>query len=219
MQVFAPGVAGACAQAATTSDRAHSYDTADRITDAGYTYDAFGRTTSTGVVSTSYYVNDLVAGQVEGNLRRSWTAYPDQRIRAASSEQLSGGVWSPTGSSVHHYGDDTDEPRWIVDSGVTSRYISGPDGDLTAISTGGSTRLQLVNLHGDVVASTDPALVAPEFYRYDEFGVAAQGQGDRRRAGRHHPYGGTPLQSAPRPVPPGRPGRRWQRHRVRLLLR
>lgn len=42
----------------------HTYDSADRLTDTGFTYDAFGRTTKTGTGATNtYWANDKVAAQ------------------------------------------------------------------------------------------------------------------------------------------------------------
>ncbi|MFI6783384.1 RHS repeat-associated core domain-containing protein [Micromonospora sp. NPDC050276] len=56
------------------------------------------------------------------------------------------------------------------------RAATGP----AATSNTGDIRLQLVNLHGDVAATIDTALLEPEFYGYDEFGVPVAGQADQR---------------------------------------
>ena len=43
---YAPAADGTCDETGTPASDTHSYDTADRLTDAGYVYDAFGRTTT-----------------------------------------------------------------------------------------------------------------------------------------------------------------------------
>jgi hypothetical protein len=42
---FNPAADGSCDEGAADAEDDHTYDTADRITDPGYVYDAFGRTT------------------------------------------------------------------------------------------------------------------------------------------------------------------------------
>ncbi|MEV6811239.1 LamG-like jellyroll fold domain-containing protein [Micromonospora sp. NPDC051296] len=182
---FAPAVDGTCAQTDTTSSRSHSYDTADRLTDDGYGYDAFGRTTAMpGGLVNSYFVNDLVRRQELDDARRTWTLDPAHRFRAFTTETLVDGDWVGTASKLNHYGDDTDEPHWIVEdtaAGEITRNVSGPGDDLVATTSAtGDVRLQLVNLHGDVAATIDTALLGPEFFDFDEFGVAAPGQADQR---------------------------------------
>lgn len=182
---FAPAVDGGCEEGTVASSQSHSYDSADRLTDDGYGYDAFGRTTAMpGGLVNSYFVNDLVQRQQVADARRTWSLDPAHRFRTFSTETLVDGDWVTTASKVNHYGDDSDEPRWITEDTVTgdiTRNVSGPEGDLVATtSASGDVRLQLVNLHGDVAATVDTALVEPEFFDFDEFGVAASGQADQR---------------------------------------
>ncbi|MGW3961041.1 RICIN domain-containing protein [Amycolatopsis sp. NPDC005003] len=143
----------------------HAFDSADRITDAGYTYDAFGRITQTPTgVQNSYYTNDLLAGQQTADARMSWTLDPALRFRKFTSEKLVDGSWASAVTKVNHYGADNDEPRWIAEdvtqANNVSRNVEGPDGDLALVTgqTGGVT-LQLLSLHGDVMAQVpvDPA--------------------------------------------------------------
>jgi RHS repeat-associated protein len=162
----------------------HAYDSADRIMDDGYGYDAFGRTTTMpGGLTHTFYANDRAATQQLGDTRLSWTLDPAQRIRTATTATLAGGTWSSAAPVLSHYGDDTDEPRWIVENtttGAFSRNVSGPDGDLIAITGTGGTRLQLLNLHGDVAVSIDSALTSPQVHTYDEFGAAGEAASDPR---------------------------------------
>jgi hypothetical protein len=161
------------------------YDTADRLSDDGYVYDAFGRTTGlpSGLVNI-YFANDLVQRQQLDDARQTWTLDPAHRFRAITTETLADGNWVSATSRLNHYGDDSDEPRWIVEdlsSGSITRNVSGPDGDLAATTSAtGEVVLRLTNLHGDVAAAVDTALTEPEFFDYDEFGVPTAGQSDQR---------------------------------------
>ncbi|WP_433461138.1 LamG-like jellyroll fold domain-containing protein [Micromonospora sp. CA-248212] len=182
---YAPAADGTCDETGTPVSGTHSYDTADRLTDAGYVYDAFGRTTTMpDGLTNAYFANDLVQRQQLGDSRQSWTLDPAHRFRAFTTETMVDGNWVNATSKLNHYGDDSDEPRWIIEDttlGSYTRNVSGPDGDLAATtSDAGDVRLQLLNLHGDVAATIDTALLEPEFLDYDEFGVPVAGQADQR---------------------------------------
>jgi RHS repeat-associated protein len=176
---------GSCATtgAAVTNS---SYDSADRLLTAGYTYDAFGRTTATGTGSANtYWANDLVASQTAGDTRQSWTLDPALRFEAFTTEKKQAdGTWANATSKLNHYGDDSDEPRWIIEDttqGTLTRNVSGPDGDLTATTSAtGDVELQFANLHGDVSVTLDTAMTAPKVLLYDEFGVPTDGQASQR---------------------------------------
>ncbi|MEU8284072.1 LamG-like jellyroll fold domain-containing protein [Micromonospora sp. NPDC048905] len=181
---YAPNAEGGCQEAAAESQSGHSYDTADRMTDAGYEYDAFGRTVRMpSGLTNSFHVNDLVQQQQLGDARQTWTLDPAQRFRAFTAETLVDSVWGAATTKVNHYGDDSDEVHWVVENaqGDVTRNVSGPDGDLAATTTAtGDVRLQLVGLHGDVISTIDPALTEPELLDYEEFGVPIAGQADQR---------------------------------------
>ncbi|WP_326557568.1 LamG-like jellyroll fold domain-containing protein [Micromonospora sp. NBC_01796] len=182
---FAPAVDGTCDEQTEEASEQHTYDSADRLTDTGYGYDAFGRTTQLpdGSVN-AYFANDLIQSQQLEDTRLTWTLDPALRFRGYTTETLVGGAWTGSTSKLNHYGDDSDEPRWIVEDtalGELTRIVSGPDGGVTATTgaTGGVT-LQLTNLHGDIAATIDPAATEPEFFDYDEWGVSMPGQADQR---------------------------------------
>lgn len=152
--------AGVCpASGDTAQSETHTYDSADRITDAGYIYDAFGRITDTpSGLASSYYTNDLVASQQQGDQRMSWSLDPGHRFRQITGERNVNGAWLNNYTKINHYGADNDEPRWIAED-ITqpenlTRNIEGPDGDLAA-TTGidGNITLQLLSLHGDVMTT------------------------------------------------------------------
>ncbi|MGW2402854.1 ricin-type beta-trefoil lectin domain protein, partial [Kitasatospora sp. NPDC001664] len=176
---------GGCSTAAPVTEN-HTYDSADRITDAGYRYDAFGRTTRTASGTLNgFWTNDLVASQETADTRQVLTLDPAGRLSGSTVSKKQGdGSWATTASRLNHYGAGDDEPRWIVEdttTGAWTRNASGPDGDLAAtISSTGAVRLQLTDLFGSVVVATDPALTAPQVLSFDEFGVAAAGQAEAR---------------------------------------
>jgi RHS repeat-associated protein len=182
---FNPATGGACQTTSAATSETHTYDTADRITDTGYTYDAFGRvTTVPGGLTNAYHANDLVASQQLGTSRQTWNLDPNYRIRAFTTDSLIGGNWSNATSKLNHYGDDSDEIRWIIEDttlGSLTRMVSGPDGDLVATTSAtGNIAYQITNLHGDVVTTVDTTLIPSTYQRFDEFGNAAPGQADTR---------------------------------------
>ncbi|GAB7045295.1 hypothetical protein JCM9534A_04210 [Catenuloplanes indicus JCM 9534] len=181
---YAPGADGGCATSTAESESVYTHDTADRITNAGFRYDALGRTVGLpDGMTIDYYANDLVRGQQLDDARQTWTLDPAHRLRAARTETLAGTTWTETATTLQHYADDSDEPRWTIEdgTGAWTRYVSGPDGDLGAsVTSGGTVLVQLANLHGDVAAVIDPVAGTPEVYQYDEFGTPLAGQADLR---------------------------------------
>jgi len=162
----------------------NTYDSADRLVNSGYTYDAFGRTTALPGTTVAYYNSDLVQQQTTGNNRQSWTLDSNQRLRAWTTETNNAGTWTQTGAKTNHYGSDADNPRWITEdtAGNLTRNVSGIGGDLgaTTSKTGGGI-LQLANLHGDVTLQLPlDTAVAPTVLDYDEYGNARTGQANAR---------------------------------------
>ncbi|MFF1786802.1 DNRLRE domain-containing protein [Kitasatospora sp. NPDC058243] len=163
-----------------------TYDTADRLVNPGYTYDAFGRTTALPGSTLAYYTTDLVQQQTSGTNRQSWTLDSAQRFRAWTTETNTTGTWAQTGLRTNHYGSDTDSPRWITEdtAGTLTRNVTGPAGTLAATTakTGG-TILQLANLHGDITLRLPlDTAVAPTVLDYDEYGQPRTGQPGTRYA-------------------------------------
>ncbi|MFJ1753080.1 ricin-type beta-trefoil lectin domain protein [Kitasatospora sp. NPDC088134] len=179
--VAAAGPTGSC-----TTDNAvtavHTYDSADRITDAGYQYDAFGRTVKTASGTTNtYWNNDLVASQETATTRQTWTLDPAGRLASTTTATKQGdGTWASDATKLNHYTGSGDEPQWTIEdtaTGAWTRNITGPDGNLTATATNtGGIQLQLTNLFGSVVVTTDTALTTPLVLDHDEFGIPSTGQ-------------------------------------------
>ncbi|GAA3482017.1 hypothetical protein GCM10018966_065490 [Streptomyces yanii] len=163
----------------------HTYDSADRLVDAGYTYDAFGRSTAAPGTTLAYYNNDLVRQQTAGSQRQTWTLDSQLRFRAWTVESNVSGTWTQAQSKLNHYSSDADNPRWTVEdtaTGALTRNVNGFDGQLAATTakTGG-TVLQLVNLHGDVVMQL-PSGQAPTVLSTDEYGNRTDEQSGVRYA-------------------------------------
>ncbi|MER7752134.1 RHS repeat-associated core domain-containing protein [Kitasatospora sp. NPDC097643] len=166
----------------------HSYDSADRLTDTGYSYDALGRTTNEpGGTTTAYYTNDLAYQQTSGTTRTTWQLDPAGRFRAHTTETNSGGAWNQTASRVNHYNGPGDSPSWTVENTTTNAYtrnIADLRGELGTVysSATGDVTLQLTNLHGDVTMTlpTNNPNAAVTVMAADEFGNPLTGTSTAR---------------------------------------
>ncbi|MEV6212374.1 DNRLRE domain-containing protein [Kitasatospora sp. NPDC051914] len=174
-------------QACTTSGATttnSTYDSADRLVNAGYTYDAFGRTTALPGSTVAYYNSDLVQQQTTGTNRQTWALDSHQRLRAWTTETNNAGTWAQTGAKTNHYDNDSDTPRWIAEDaiGALTRNVDGLSGNLGATTTKtGNTVLQLANLHGDVTLQLPlDTAIAPVVLDYDEYGQPRTGQPSTR---------------------------------------
>ncbi|WP_435881221.1 DNRLRE domain-containing protein [Streptomyces bobili] len=158
-----------------------TYDSADRIVDSGYTYDAFGRTTALPGTTVGYYANDLAYQQTAGGKRQTWQLDAALRFRSWKVETGSGSTWTQTASKLNHYDGDGDSPRWIVEdtaTGALTRNVDSASGDLAAAtSKTGDTVLQLTTIHGDVALQLPlDASQAPVALDSDEYGNPRTGQ-------------------------------------------
>jgi len=172
----APATTGAC-QTTTSSTESYTYDAADRLINTGYTYNTQGGITTTpsvdaggtGNMTATYYANDMVNTQTQAGDTKTWTLDPDQNRVVTGVDSVSGVT------TTNHYSSDSARPSWSETSTDTiSRDILGPDNQLAAIDTNGNTlTLQLTDLHGDVIATVNPAAdTAPAAtYTYTEFGA------------------------------------------------
>jgi RHS repeat-associated protein len=163
---------GTCSTSTTASTATHGYDAADRITDAGYGYDALGRTSTVPAADVSggsaltvgYYTNDVVATLAQGTSTRTFTLDPLGRTRSMTSS---------AGTMTNHYASSADSPAWISEAnGAWSRSVTGLAGLGAVQASDGTVTLQLANLHGDVVATcgTSSTGVA-SYFEQTEYGV------------------------------------------------
>ncbi|MFJ2110842.1 DNRLRE domain-containing protein [Streptomyces sp. NPDC087850] len=174
-----------CPTAAGTT-KTSTYDSADRLTDTGNTYDAFGRTTALPTHGTvGYFANDLAYQQTANGKRQTWQLDATHRFRSWKTETGSGTAWTQTGSKLNHYDGDGDNPRWIVEdtaTGTLTRNVDSAAGDLAATtSKTGDVVLQLTNIHGDVALQLPlDTSKAPIALDSDEYGNPRSGQAAAR---------------------------------------
>jgi RHS repeat-associated protein len=171
--------AGTC-QSATGTTTSWTYDSADRATSTGYTYDTQGDITTTpsadaggsGSLTASYYANDMLAAQAQEGDTVSWTLDPTLSRYATYTAN---GV-----TYTNHYTDGSgNNATWTSGSnGSWTRAVSGPDGMLAAVVTSSGVTLELVDLHGDVMATASPSNTSTgpsATYVYSEFGTPETG--------------------------------------------
>ena len=178
-----PGLGGMCSSSGG-STQTYGYDGADRLQNAGLVYDAFGRITTMpsalaggSTLVTSYFSNDMIASQSQGGVTNTFAL--DATLRQRQRTQ-GGGL---EGVEVFHYANGSDSPAWSQLGEGWTRNITGIGGELAAVAKGGSsTRLQLSNLHGDIVATSSTSPFNTEMTlaaMTDEFGNPLSGTPDR----------------------------------------
>jgi RHS repeat-associated protein len=175
----APGSGGACTTASPTTET-YTYDPADRHTSIGYSFDTQGDITTTpsedsdsgGNLTATYYANNMLASQTQGGQTTTWTLDPTNQPFGSYTEY-------GTTYTAHYASPASSNPTWYQSStGSWNRAVQGPDGLLAATVTGSGVTLQLVDLHGDILAtsSTSPSATGPSAtYVYTEFGTPEQG--------------------------------------------
>jgi RHS repeat-associated protein len=157
----------------------HTYDEADRLTDTGASYEAFGNTTSLSAgdaggseLTSTFYVDDQAASQKQAGESISYDLDPEDRI----NEIISTGKIVAT--ETNHYAGPGSMPSWTGElSGKWTENIGGIGGELVAVDHSGETILQLANLHGDIVATASLSETASEpastIKEANEYGVPA----------------------------------------------
>jgi RHS repeat-associated protein len=174
-----PKEGGACDTTSPGTQTTYSYDSADRLIGSGITYDNLGRITSLpsvysggGVLTTSYYVNDLTRSQTQDGLTNTY--FLDAALR--QRERVQSGTKS--GTEVYHYAAGSDAPAWIQEGTAWSRSVPAIGGALGALQkSNGEITFQIADMHGDVVATADDDPSATKLLstqRFDEFGNPKQ---------------------------------------------
>ncbi|WP_327372338.1 DNRLRE domain-containing protein [Streptomyces sp. NBC_01217] len=164
----------------------HTYDSADRLVDTGYTYDNLGRTTALPGSTIGYHANDLAYQITAGTQRQTWQLDANQqRFRSFKTETGSGTTWTQTGSKTNHYDSDGDNPRWITEdttTGALTRNVESATGNLAATtSKTGETVLQLTTIHGDIALQLPLDTAKPPVaLDSDEYGNPRTGQSATR---------------------------------------
>ena len=180
----APGLGGVCDSKSTGTSQEYKYDAGDRL-NAGseVVYDPFGRITSLagkyaggGVLTTSFFSNDMIASQSQSGVTNTYEldALGRQRQRIQA-----GGV---IGTEIFHYDGPSDSVAWTEREGTWTRNIGGIGGSLIGIQNSTATTLQLTNLHGDIIAraGTDEGITGfTTTFQYDEYGNPEQSETPR----------------------------------------
>ena len=209
---YTPGSAGECRSTGTAgSTQTSSFDDADRITTTGYTYDPLGRTKTTpgadtasplgtpGDLATTYHANDMVATLAQTGTQAgvSVTQTQDFTLDASSRisviKSLTGGV--SLEESTNHYDAGNDSPAWTETKkrpdGATAwtntwtRNVASLGGDLGIIqASDGTSRLQLANLHGDIISTQTIGATGIDTYtETDEYGIPSDPAASPERYG------------------------------------
>ena len=193
---YAPNSTGGCQTTTPTTTWNGTYDTANRITNTGYTYDNLGRTRTTpaadtaagamGALTTTYYPNDMVASLTQpvdngagAAVTKTNTYSLDPSGRIDTITTTTGGT--ETQRLQYRFSAGNDVPTSIrasSDAGVNwsvTRNIQIPVLGMLG-SFGGSTfDWSLQNLHGDAVATQSAnsgAVTLATYGETDEYGAA-----------------------------------------------
>jgi len=201
------GTTGTCPAPSATGGTARTwtYDTADRTTGTGYTYDQLGRNltipavdapdSTAGAITLGYDHTDAITSIRQGSEATAFTYdSAGRRVTDTTTTTASGGTTS-TATIARHYGSPDDNPTWTVDtapvsgggtSTTTTRFLESLGGDLSAThtTTNGSAQVELAlaNPHGDIVATTPlptsggPVVGINTWSAFAEYGIRAAGQ-------------------------------------------
>ncbi len=138
---YPAAIGGACSTSTTPTVTRTSYDSADRNTTTGYTYDTLGRTLTlpsgdaqgigshagtTGTLTIAYNSNDMVSNENQGPATLTFNLDPAQNRPTSTSDG--------TSTTTNHYTDNTDGPSWTATATSWIDNITGPNGDLAATS-------------------------------------------------------------------------------------
>ena len=155
----------------------HSYDTANRPTDAGVTYETFGNITKLPAadaggheLTDTYYADNQLYTQAQNGETIEYKMDPEGRTRETVS------IGTTTSTTVSHYAGSGNALSWTSETSEKwSRNIPGIGDELAATQTNGETPvLQLHDLKGNIIATaakseTETKLLST--YNSSEFGV------------------------------------------------
>jgi len=154
-----PGREGKCASEGGSTET-HTYDEANRLTDAGTTYSTFGDITALpatdaggSALTNSYYLDGQLHDQTQNGQSLAYNLDPAGRTR----ETIETGAKAQT--TISHYAGPETSPAWSINSSSEwTRNIPGIGGTLAATQTNGETPvLQIMDLHDDIIATASPS--------------------------------------------------------------
>ncbi len=176
-----PGAEGKCATSGGAVE-SHTYDEADRLSDTGTVYDAFGNTTTLPAaaaegheIKSTYYVSNQTQSATQSGKTITYNLDPDGRSREVITEE--GEVKS---TAVNHYPGPGEAVSWTSEGAEKyTRNIPGIDGTLGAVEQNGlAPVLQLHDMQGNVVATaalSETETKVLSSYNSTEFGVPTTG--------------------------------------------
>lgn len=187
LTAYAPDATGGCQAATPASSATWTYDSADRATASGYSYDNLGRTLTMPGVDTAvpgdgqatltYHVNNMARSIAQAG---KTTTYNLDVISNRFHSWADGTV-----TKVNHYADDSDKPAWTDEgNGQHTRLITGLGGVAAEHTVANGVVWVLANLNGDFVASmaqTGFGLIATS--EYTENGLPRNGADVGKRYG------------------------------------
>ena len=150
-----PGGEGKCATEGGSAAN-HSYDAANRLTDAGIAYDAFGDITKLPAVdaggsevTSTYYADETLATQTQAGETIGYYLDPTGRTR----QRVATGTTNST--TTLHYSGEGRAPAWTEDTlGKWTRNIPGIEGGLVAVQSNAEAPvLQIEDLQGNIVGT------------------------------------------------------------------
>jgi DNA-binding beta-propeller fold protein YncE len=170
-----------CATSGGTTEN-HSYDTADRLSDFGVEYEAFGNQTKVPAadagqheIIASFYVDNQVASQKQNGQTSSYSYDPAGRTEKTVSEGTS------NSTVIDHYAGPGEAVSWTSEEEGKkwTRNVPGIDGSLCAVEKSGEAAvLQLHDLQGNIVATASLSESETKLlttYNSTEFGVQVNG--------------------------------------------
>jgi RHS repeat-associated protein len=150
------GPKGECTTEGGTVEK-HTDDQGDRLSDLGVSYDPLGNVTALPAsdaggseLTSAYYTDNQLQTQTQNGQTVGYTLDPAGRTR----ETVATG--KTNADVVSHYAGEGDAPAWTLEStsGRWTRNIDGIGSGLAAIQHSSEAPvLQVVNLHGDIVAT------------------------------------------------------------------
>ncbi|WP_238449628.1 RHS repeat-associated core domain-containing protein [Micromonospora sp. 4G55] len=178
LNTFGAGTGGACQSVTALTSQTWSHDSADRLVDTGYTYDALGRTLTQpaadsavpggGSAQFTYHVNDMARTAVQGNRQATYTLdVVSNRFRS----------WTDTATGLvkrHHYSDEGDKPAWTDEgNGNSTRQVFGLAGVAGTFANTTGVTWVITNVNGDNVAGmTETGSGLAYTSEYTEYGLA-----------------------------------------------
>jgi RHS repeat-associated protein len=159
------------------STQSYTYDEADRLSGTGVAYDALGRTTALPAayaggepLTTAYFADGMVAAQTQKGVTNSYGL--DASLRPRDRRQA-GGV---AGDEVFHYDGSEDAPSWTANGSSWTRELAAFGGLVAIQQSSGGVKLQLTNIHGDVIAVASPSAAVEHLLGTSRFGAFGEPQ-------------------------------------------